>query len=137
MKVPYWFVPAVFALIMWGVWGVFQKLATMQMPPRSVYFISAMGAVSVVILILFTSNSPRQINFEGSLFAVLAGICSSLGGLLFLQAMNRGEASIVITFTALYPVISILLSFALLKETISVKQSIGIILALFSMVLLA
>ncbi len=131
-----WLVPAALALILWGFWGVFQKLATNQMLPRSVYFISSLGALSVVLVILSTSQFPLSLNFEGGFFALVAGVCSSLGGLLFLQAMSRGEAAIVITFTALYPAVSIILSFILLNETITMKQGIGIILALFSMLLL-
>lgn len=135
-KTPTWFIPAVLALILWGVWGIFQKLATNQMAPRNVYFLSAIGALAVVLLMLSTTKFPISVNFEGVFFALIAGICSSLGGLLFLQAMGRGESAIVITFTALYPVVSIILSFILLNETITMKQGIGIVLALFSMMLL-
>ncbi len=136
MRTPAWMAPAGLAMVMWGVWGLFQKLATNQMPPRTVYFISSLGAISVVLTILATSTFPIPINFEGTLFGLLAGVCSSLGGLLFLQAMSKGEAAIVITFTALYPAVSIILSFLLLHEAITLKQGIGIVLALFSLVLL-
>jgi bacterial/archaeal transporter family protein len=137
MRTSAWFIPAALSLVLWGVWGVFQKLATNQMAPRNVYFVSALGAIAVVLVILSTSKFPLRMSFEGTFFGVLAGVCSSLGGLLFLQAMSRGEAAIVITFTALYPVVSIILSFIILDETITLKQGIGIVLALFSMVLLA
>lgn len=136
MKPAAWLMPAVLALLLWGVWGLFQKLATNQMPSRSVYFFSAIGAIAVVLLMLITSKFPISMNFEGAFFAVLAGVCSSLGGLLFLQAMSRGEASIVVTFTALYPVVTFVLSLILLHETITLKQGIGIVLALLSLVLL-
>ena len=137
MRAPTWFMPAVMALILWGVWGVFKKLATNHMPPRNVYVVSALGAISVVVVILSTSKLPLSLSVEGTLFAVIAGICSALGGLLFLHAVSRGEASVVITFTALYPVVSIVLSVVLFRETITLKQGIGIVTALFSMVLLA
>jgi bacterial/archaeal transporter family protein len=137
MRTPAWFIPAALALVLWGVWGVFQKLATNQMPPRNVYFVSALGGIAVVLAMLSTSKFPLRMSFEGTFFSILAGVCSSLGGLLFLQAMSRGEAAVVITFTALYPVVSIILSFVVLDETITLKQGIGIVLALFSMVLLA
>jgi transporter family protein len=135
-RTPPWLMPAVLTLILWGAWGVFQKIATNQMTPRNVYFISALGALSVVLVILSTSRFPLSLNFEGAFFALIAGVCSSLGGLLFLQAMKTGEAAVVITFTALYPAVSIVLSFFLLNETITMKQGIGIVLALFSMLLL-
>ncbi len=136
MRTPAWLIPAVFALILWGVWGLFQKLATNEMPPRNVYFVSALGAIVVVLAMLSMSTFPLRMNFEGAFFGVLAGICSSLGGLLFLQALDKGEASVVVTFTALYPVVTFILSVVLLNESITLKQGIGIVLALFSMVLL-
>ena len=136
MRTPAWFQSAVLALILWGLWGLFQKFATNQMAPRSVYYISALGALSVVALLFATGGPPMRLNFEGALFSALAGVCSSLCGLLFLQAMSKGEAAIVITFTALYPVVSVILSFFFLHETITLKQGIGVVLALFSMVLL-
>ena len=135
-RIPPWLISAALALVLWGIWGVFQKLATNQMAPRNVYFISALGALLVVLIILSTVRFPISLNFEGAFFALVAGACSSLGGLLFLQAMSKGEAVIVITFTALYPAVSIILSFLLLNETITMKQGIGIVFALFSMLLL-
>ena len=137
MRTSEWFIPAALSLVLWGVWGVFQKLATNQMAPRNVYFASALGGIAVVLVMLSFSKFPLRMGFEGTFFGVLAGVCSSLGGLLFLQALSRGEAALVITFTALYPVVSIILSFIVLDETITLKQGIGIVLALFSMVLLA
>lgn len=137
MRTPSWFIPAVMALLLWGVWGILQKLATNQMPPRNVYLVSALGAIAVVLVIVATSRFPLHLSAEGTLFAVVAGICSALGGLLFLHAVSKGEASVVITFTALYPVVSIILSFVLVREAVTLKQGIGIVLALFSMVLLA
>ncbi len=132
-----WFIPALLAMVFWGVWGLFQKMATNHMPPRSVFIVSALGAVVVVAAILTTSKFPHTLSADGVLFAVIAGVCSSIGGLFFLSAVSRGEASVVITFTALYPVITVLLSFSLLRESITLKQGMGIVLALLSMVLLA
>lgn len=137
MKTPAWFTPAVVALLLWGVWGLFQKLALNQMPPRNVYLVSTFGMIAVVLSILVTSGFPLQVTAGGVFFAVLAGICSSLGGVLFLYALSRGNASIVVPFTALYPLITIILSFTVLRETITVKQGVGIALALISMALLA
>jgi transporter family protein len=137
MRTPAWFIPAVVTLLLWGVWGLFQKLATNQMPPRNVYLAAVVGMIVVALVVLATSNSPLQMNARGIFFAFLAGICSSLGGFLFLHAVSRGKASIVIPFTALYPLVTIILSFTILNETITAKQGMGIALALISMVLLA
>ncbi len=137
MKTPEWIFPAVAAMLLWGVWGVFQKLATNQMAARSVYFMSTAGALLAVFLVLLAAGFPAPASGRGALFAVLAGFCSSLGGLLFLHSLSRGEAAIVITFTALYPLVTIILSFTLLRETITAKQGIGIVMALVAMAMMA
>ena len=60
IKMPGWFVPAVTALLLWGVWGLFQKLATNQMPPRNVYLVGAGGAITVVLVMLASSGFSRS-----------------------------------------------------------------------------
>lgn len=129
--------PVISAVVLWGLWGLFQKLATNQMPPKNVYLVSTAGAIAVVAVVLAAGSFPLQLNSRGVLFAVLAGAVSSFGGLLFLLALSRGNASLVITFTALYPLVTIILSFTILRETITAQQGVGIALALVSMVLLA
>jgi transporter family protein len=51
--------------------------------------------------------------------------------------VSKGKASVVITMTALYPLVTILLSFFFLRETITIKQGIGILFALLAMLFLA
>jgi transporter family protein len=137
MRTPSWFMPAVVTLILWGVWGLLQKLATNQMSPRNVYLVAVAGMIVVALVVFATGDSLLQMNIRGISLALLAGICSSLGGYLFLDAVSRGKASVVIPFTALYPLVTIILSFTVLNETITAKQGLGIVLALISMALLA
>jgi transporter family protein len=137
MKINEWFIFALCSLFLWGLWGFFQKLATNHISPRNVYVFAGIGPIIVVLFVLLSLNFRMQINREGIAYALLAGLAGSIGGLFFVHSVSRGKASIVITLTALYPVVTILLSLIVLKEEITIKQGIGIILALISMVLLA
>src|SRR5512137_2587727 len=137
MKTFSWLPLAILSVLLWGVWGFLQKLATNNMPPRNVYIFATAGALCVVSSVVATSSFPLNVTSKGVLYAVLAGACSSLGGLLFLNALSKGTASIVIPFTALYPVVTIFLCFSVLNETVTLKQGIGIVLALISMFLLS
>jgi transporter family protein len=69
--------------------------------------------------------------------AILAGACGALGSLFFLLALVKGKTSIVVTATALYPLLVVVLSAVFLKETITFKQGVGITLAIAAMVLLS
>jgi len=132
-----WFMFAVFSLLFWGMWGLFQKLATAHMSPRNVYIFTIPGILLIVFFTLLSMNFRLEMNRTGITYAIFAGLTGSVGGLFFVYAVSRGKASIVITFTALYPLVTILLSSVILKEEITLKQGIGIILALISMALLS
>lgn len=102
------------------------------------YLFSSVGAISTTIFIVLLSQPSRGgLHLKGLLFGILSGVCGSLGVLFFTLAVSKGKASIVVPFTALYPVVSIMLGLILFKETISLAQSIGIILALIAGVLLS
>jgi len=57
--------------------------------------------------------------------------------LTFFAALIDGKTSTVVVLSALYPLVTILLSVALLHERLSGKQSVGIVLALIASALLA
>ncbi|MBI5740742.1 MAG: EamA family transporter [Nitrospirae bacterium] len=137
MKTNDWFIFALCSLVLWGLWGFFQKLATNHISPRNVYVFAVIGPLIVAFLVLLSLNFRVQMHGKGVTYALLAGLAGSLGGLFFVHSINRGKASLVITLTALYPVVTILLSFIILKEEITLRQGIGIVLALISMALLA
>jgi len=103
------------------------------------YVFSSLGAaLTTFLMYLFYLPSPAELHFKGTLFGLLSGISGSLGVLFFLLALsNGGKASIIVPFTALYPVVSIVLGLLLFKETISLTQGIGVILALMSVFLLS
>ncbi len=74
---------------------------------------------------------------RGTTFAVLAGLTRSLSVLCCTYALTHGESSIVVTMTALYPLISIGLSIVRLKETLTPRQGIGIIRGALALLLFA
>lgn len=132
-----WILTAVLALLFWGGWGFLQKLATNSMPPKSVYLFAVSGAFISAFLVLVSLHFSVETTPKGMGFALLAGLLGSIGGLCFVHSVSRGKASVVITMTALYPLVTILLSFVFLRETITVKQGIGILFALLAMIFLA
>ncbi|MBI5057330.1 MAG: EamA family transporter [Nitrospirae bacterium] len=132
-----WFALAFCSLLFWGLWGFFQKLATSYISPRNVYVFAALGTLIIVFFTLLSMNFKMEMHGKGTAYAVLAGLTGAIGGLFFVHSVGRGKASIVITLTALYPVVTILLSFIILKEEITLRQGIGVLLALISMALLS
>ena len=111
-------------------------MATGYLNPRSVLIYEVVGVLIVALVVLYTMGFKPETNTKGIVFGVLAGIAGLLGTLFFLFAISKGKASVVVTMTALYPIITIFLSFFVLNETITVKQGIGMIFALLAIVLL-
>ena len=132
-----WFVFAILALIMWGLWGFFPKLSTNYINPKSALVYEVVGSVIVGVIILFLVCFKPEVHPKGIIFALLTGIAATLGTLFFLYAVSRGKASTTVVITALYPLITIMLALLILHEPISLKQGIGMLLALAAIILVA
>ncbi len=132
-----WLIFAILAMLVWGFWGFFPKLATNYLSPKSVLVYEVIGAVIVGVVVLFLVNFKPEVNTKGITFAILTGIAGSMGALFFIFAVSRGETSVVVTTTALYPLITIALAFLILKEPVTLKQGVGMIFAFAAMILLS
>ena len=132
-----WLIFAILAMLVWGFWGFFPKLATNYLSPKSVLVYEVIGAVIVGVVVLFLVNFKPEVNAKGITFAILTGIAGSMGALFFIFAVSRGETSVVVTTTALYPLITIALAFLILKEPVTLKQGVGMIFAFAAMILLS
>ncbi len=132
-----WLVLAILALALWGVWGIFPKLATNYLSPTSVMVYEGIGHIVVVAGVLAYLGFRPEVHPKGIVFAILAGLVGTVGSLVFLFAISRGKASIVVPLTALYPVVTIALSLWLLHEPLTLKHSAGIVLALLAILMFA
>ena len=70
----------------------------------------------------------KSINKKSWLYLILSGITTSLSWIYYFNALKEGEASIVFPIEKLSVVVSIGLSYILLKERMTKKSIIGLIL---------
>jgi transporter family protein len=132
-----WLFYAFIALFLYGFWGLFGKLATNYLGTKTVLAYEIIGAVLVGIMLLPTQNWEWKGDIRGILFAVLTGVAGTAATLFYLVAVSKGSSSIVMPFTSLYPVITVLLAFFVLKEPITVRHLLGIGLAISAIVVLS
>lgn len=132
-----WLAPGIAALILWGFWGFFPKLTLNFLDTKSAVLYEVLGAVFVALIILIGLEFRPQFHAKGFLFAFITGACAIGGAWFFLTALNVGKVSVVAPFTAMYPLLSVVLAVIFLGETISLKEGIGIAFAVASMLLLA
>ncbi len=132
-----WVIFSMIALVLWGFWAFFPKLATKYMDPKSVLIWEVVGFLIVGVILLFIFGVKADTNPKGVFFAILTGVVGVIATLLFMYAISKGKASVVVTMTALYPIVTIILSALILKETITLKQAIGILFAIVGIILMS
>lgn len=131
-----WVLYSIIAIIIWGFWSFFNKMAADRIDPRIAVVFYAIGVFAVGLIMAGYFKFKLKYN-TGSIYGLLAGICACAGGIFFLMALNKGKASLVVPFTALYPVITVILSFIILKERVSIINLIGIVIAIVAGILIA
>lgn len=132
-----WLVFAVLAFLLWGFWGFFPKIASRYMGAKSLVIYEALGILLVALPIFLFMGLSVEFHPVGTAFGLLTGIAAALGSLFFFLALRKGLVSVVAPFTALYPLVTVLLAALILKEPLSMKQGVGIFLALVSVLFLA
>lgn len=102
-----------------GIDGVNSNLATAIR--TIVVLIMAWG------LVFFTGASKgiEDISTKGWIFLILSGIATGLSWLFYYKALQLGEASKVVPIDKFSVVISMVLAFIILKETLTFKTVIG------------
>jgi transporter family protein len=133
-----WFAYAFGVFGVWGAWGFLHKISTLYFDPRTALVYESCGALLVGLTVLFSLGAQVSWHPTGALFAFCSGIAGVTGSLCFLYAVTSGgKLSVVVTLTALYPLVTIALAYWFLAERVSATQGLGIVLALAAMVLLA
>ena len=132
-----WFLWTILALVTFGFWGFFPKLAVSYINPQSALIYQVFGGLLVGIVGLALIGFKPETHPMGILFALLTGITGVLGTFFYYVAASRGQISIVVSLTALYPLITILLAIIFLHESLTLKQIVGLCFAIGAIVLLA
>jgi transporter family protein len=132
-----WYVYAVLTVVTWGLWGVCSKIAATYAKPRQALLFQTVGILAFALLVLALEKFKIEWNAAGFGWAALGGFLAFAGFLTFFAALDQGKASTVVTLSALYPLVTILMSIGFLHEKLSMRQGIGIVAALIASVLLA
>jgi transporter family protein len=132
-----WYLYALLTVLTWGLWGIFSKIASNYAKPRQALLFQTVGVLAFALLVLVLENFKIEWHRAGFTWAAVGGFFAFVGFLTFFAALEQGKASTVVTLSALYPLVTILLSVAFLHEKLTTRQSVGIALALIASALLA
>ncbi len=119
-----------------GIWGVLAKFASDRINnPYTMSLVAVTGAWLVIAVL-----SVPRLTFQSKVGVLAAGVCGCLGGLsilLFYAALRQSLASVIIPLSSMYIIVTILLSYIFLGESLNLRQFTGILLGLLSIFLLA
>lgn len=126
-----WMAYTLVALVLWGVAGVTQKLATNHVSTElsTVCFALAFIPVAFVVMAVWPVQSWRP-PATAWVLAVLTGVLISTGTLTLFAAYRTGKASVVTALTGLYPALTALISIPMFDETLDARKVAAILLAL-------
>jgi transporter family protein len=130
-----WFIVALMALFSWGVWGVLGRYASQTLSWREVTALAAIGQMVASLSFIFLLRPELSFQTAHGFAALVAGAMGFIGALLFYVALNLNPSSIVVVVTSLYPVVTALLSFLFLNETLGPRQLLAMALAMTALAL--
>ena len=128
-----WLGYALVTMVLWGLTGLTQKLATnyISVELSLIFFSAAFVPIAAVILLFLPMD--WKISHLAWFLAILGGVLNGLGVLSSLAAFHHGgKASVVTPLIALYPVVTVALAVPFLHEKISHREVAGIVLALLA-----
>lgn len=132
-----WLGFSLLALGLWGVWGFLGKVAAQNLPSPAVYLLTISGHLVVVAYLLVTGLGPVSWQPWSIAAALGSGIAMAVALLFFLEALARGPALVVVPLTALYPAVTVVLSWLFLREALTLRHLVGLALALAAVWLLS
>ncbi len=129
-----WLVYALVTVVLWGIWGAFSGMSPQRgFPETLVYCVWALTMIPPALVVLAQTGwvldrSPRAIAY-----GLAVGLLGAGGQMILFYAIARGPAYLIFPIISLSPVVTIALSFLLMRERTGRLGVLGIILALLAL----
>jgi bacterial/archaeal transporter family protein len=138
-RFPSWLVYSLLTILLWGVWGALTKVLSSDIDAYTNQVLFSIGVLPVMVMVLFSGRLSGGANRKrGISYAFITGVLGGTGNIAFFMAFTRGgKASVVVPATSLSPLVTVILGYFLLHERASGYQKIGLVLAMFAIVLLS
>jgi drug/metabolite transporter (DMT)-like permease len=132
-----WLVFAVLAAFCWGVWDILAKFISSDISPYVNHLLFTIGMVFTIPFVL-KKCKLKEANSKGILWGLVAGVLAIAGNIAVYQSFaNGGLAAVVIPVTNSYPLVTILIAIAVLKEKMHWLNAIGILIVIPAIIMLS
>lgn len=126
----HWMLHAALAIVLWGICGLFMKLGTNRVSARSMVIWVTVGFL-VLLPFMWRLTTLADLSATTISVGLMAGFVNGLGNWAVFACLEKGaKASVAIPLTALYPLFTVILATAFLRERPTSLQWVGIALAL-------
>ena len=133
-----WLAYAIITTVFWGVWGAFIEIPEKAGFPATLgYVVWSLTMIPCALVALKIIHWKPETDKRSVFLGLVVGLLGAGGQLILFEALREGPAYIVFPLISLFPVLTIILSVAFLKERTNKKHWIGIALALIAAVFLA
>lgn len=132
-----WVAYALVTVALWGAWGALAGLSAEHgFPDTLVYCVWALTMIPPALFILWRAGwrldrGPRAIGY-----GMAIGLLGAGGQMVLFKALTIGPAYFIFPIISLSPVVTIALSFVLLRERTGRLGALGIVLALVALPML-
>lgn len=138
MKSRVWLIFAFVTTSFWGVWGALIEIPEKAGFPATLgYTVWSLTMIPPALVALRVIGWKLQYDRRSIMFGAIIGFTGAGGQLILFQALRMGPAYLVFPFISLSPVVTILLSYWLLRERATKLGWIGVFLALVAIPLLS
>jgi drug/metabolite transporter (DMT)-like permease len=136
MMIAPWLPPSILAVLLWGVSMFLPKLAIRGLPPvhMTIYFSSFFMAGAIVLQGFYGFHVDFDV--RGVLLAMTVGVLGGIAQILYNRSLRTSSVTYSVVITSLYPAVATLLAFLILHEALTLRQTAGIILGVFSLILM-
>jgi uncharacterized membrane protein len=132
-----WLYDALLCIFWWGLWSFLAKIGSGSATPSQLQVLFALGMAPVALWLLIRMRMKLDVNTAGATCGLLCGVLTGLGILGYYDAMRTQNVSLVAPVAGLFPLVTVLLSFAILHERLNRVQIAGMILAIAAIVILS
>jgi drug/metabolite transporter (DMT)-like permease len=129
---PPWLIYTLLTMLLWGGWGALSKPLSSAVSSWQMLVVSTLGLLPVIGVLRASrqwgaGGNPRR----GFGLAFASGILGSAGNVAYYQALAEGgKAAAVTPLTSLYPLVTIVLALAWLRERLNALQAVGMMFSL-------
>lgn len=131
-----WLLPAIGFILLMGAAGITTKMALKTISWQQLVYWVPISYIFFSIVLGFVYGKPIALGVGGA-WAIVTAACASGALILFFLALTRGEASIVVPATSVYPVITLIGSAVFLSENITVPKVVGTLLIVAGVIVIS